>query len=61
MQDVNLNLFEDPLEKMQLGYVLDGLQKKYGESIDIGALHGERGKVPLRIPFGVPDPSQTLP
>jgi hypothetical protein len=54
VRDVNLNLFADPLEKMRLGYVLDGLQKKYGQSIDIGALHGRRGAVPRRIPFGAP-------
>lgn len=55
VQDVNLNLFDDPLEKMRLGYVLDGLQQKYGESVDIGALHGGRGHLPQRIPFGAPE------
>jgi DNA polymerase IV len=56
VQDVNLSLFDDPMEKMRLAYLIDELNEKYEEqAVQVAGLHGTGGQVPKRIPFGAPD------
>jgi hypothetical protein len=55
VQDLNLSLFEEEESRPQrLAAVVDALNRKHGEGVVTGSVHGER-QVPLRIPFGVPD------
>ena len=55
VQDLNLSLFEEEESRPQrLAAVVDALNRKHGEGVVTGSVHGGR-QVPLRIPFGVPD------
>jgi len=51
---VNLSLFDDLRERQCLSLVVDALNRKHGEGAVTVGVPGER-KVPLRIPFGMPD------
>jgi hypothetical protein len=62
VQDVNLNLFEDPMEKMRLAYLIDELNERFEEqAVQVGGLHGTGGQVPKRIPFGAPESGECEP
>ena len=54
-QDMNLSLFDDAQERMRLARVIDELNRKHGQTVELASLREARGQVPLRIPFGAPD------
>jgi DNA polymerase-4 len=53
-RDRNLSLFDDIEEKVELAKVVDGLNRRFGNKVWIGAL-GQKERVPRRIAFGAPN------
>jgi len=57
-KDRTLSLFEEAEEQERLGQVVNTVNQKHGRIVEIGGLHGAEGHVPLRIPFGAPEPCE---
>ena len=57
-KDRTLSLFGEDEEQNHLAGVVETLNKKHGRIVEIGGLHGASGQIPLRIPFGAPEPQE---
>lgn len=57
-KDRTLSLFEEDEEQQRLAQVVKAVNQKHGRIVEIGGLHGADGQVPLRIPFGAPEPRE---
>jgi DNA polymerase IV len=51
-QDMNLSLFDDPMERTFLCSTMDALNELYGHVVDVASVFWVREQAPKRIPFG---------
>lgn len=51
-QDMNLSLFDDPMERTRLCSTMDALNELYGHVVDVASVFWVRDQAPKRIPFG---------
>ncbi len=51
-QDMNLCLFDDPIERTHLCNTMDALNELYGHVLDVASVFWVRDQAPKRIPFG---------
>jgi DNA polymerase-4 len=55
-KDRTLSLFEEDEEQARLAQTVATMNKKHGRIVEIGGLSTVSDQIPLRIPFGAPEP-----
>ena len=55
-KDRTLSLFEEDDQQARLADAVEAVNRRHGRVVEIGSLHDPVVQIPLRIPFGAPEP-----